>query len=116
MQTIDVIAAILFITIALCYFLMMIVWKFVNILYQIEKDRFYNVKRNTLLINHLWVAMESLGMSTKMREQAERHVELELEALFNESHSNVPTEQGRDNSPGVEPKTGSSKKSPEAVR
>ena len=92
-------------------FMAVIVWRFVHILFQIEKDRFYEVRKTALMQDHLWAALESLGLSHRVRERALEQVERELDIMFSES--NIQKDEA--DSPGA-PREGdrASKKSPAA--
>ena len=59
-----------------------ILWRFSNILFQLEYDRLHKVERVELENKALWLALENLGVTEKFKEMALRNVEAELDEVL----------------------------------
>ncbi len=59
-----------------------ILWRFSNILFQLEHDRIYKVEKVELENKALWLALENLGVTERFKEMALRNVEAELDEVM----------------------------------
>ena len=59
-----------------------ILWRFSNILFQLEHDRVHKVEKLELENKALWLALENLGVTKRFKEMALRNVEAELEEVL----------------------------------
>lgn len=71
-----------------------ILWRFSNILFQLERDRLHKVERLEVENQALWLALENLGVTERFKEMALRNVEAELEEVleYERGGSNSPLE------------------------
>ena len=76
-----------------------ILWRFSNILFQLEHDRVYKVEKLELENKALWLALENLGVTERFKEMALRNVEAELDEVLEYERGESNSSLKKRNSP-----------------